>query len=207
MDRNPFWKVSNYYWAHMHNLKKKTRYTNSFSYLPTINVTFLIFSLLPPVWLPVVLPRCFTPVCNPVVLPRPCRVEVLEPFPRRVYPVCLSPPPWNEKWETDYFFVCIHLANYFPKIIVAKTVFQYLFHSTTSVLFNSEISISREMIENVWTYINVSYFVGEILWRYVFIATMSWIFLNRDLAYRSTNMRRDTMEYNRWKRGCRFFKT
>ena len=87
--------------------EKTTRYTNSFSYLPIINVTFLIFSLLPPVWLPVVLPRCFTPVCNPIVLPRPCRVEVLEPYPRRVYPVCL-PPPWNEKWEADYF-LCVYI--------------------------------------------------------------------------------------------------
>jgi hypothetical protein len=58
----------------------------AFSCLPTINVTFLIFSLFPPVWLPVVLPRCFTPVCNPVVLPRPGRAEVLEQFPR-----CVSP--------------------------------------------------------------------------------------------------------------------
>ena len=56
---------------------------------------------------PCLVTRCFTPVCNPVVLPRPCRVEVLEPFPRRVYPVCLSPPP--VKWEMgNWLFFCVY---------------------------------------------------------------------------------------------------
>ena len=109
-----------------HSGKKTTRYTNSFSLFTHHKRDISYFLVVTPVWLPVVLPRCFTPVCNPIVLPRPCRFEVLDRIP--VVSTGLSLPPVNEKWGSWLFFVCIHLANYFPKIIAAKQ-----FSSTYSI--------------------------------------------------------------------------
>ena len=133
----------------MHNFEISMCCTSSFFLFTNYKRDISHFLVVSPCLVTLVLPPCFTAVCNPVVLPRP-RVEVLELFPR-----CVS--PWNEKWETFHY---------------------YLFHST-SIPFNSKISIPREK-----TYEHkCQLFCGGNSWRYVFIATVSWIVLNRDLLH------------------------
>jgi hypothetical protein len=99
MDRNPFWKISNYYWAHTHNLKNFNALHKQLFLFTHHKRDIFHFLVVSPLCYPVVLPWSVIPLCCPV--PAGSKSSSRSPVVSTRF-VSLT-PPWNEKGETNYF--------------------------------------------------------------------------------------------------------